>query len=81
MGLLASPNYLAQAAPISGPQDLPGHRWIVADPLRQLRLTHSQTGEVYSQSLYGAALRGMFRLPAGTLHSGVRHPPRALGRI
>lgn len=59
MGLLASPDYLAQAAPINGPPDLAGQRWIVADPLRQLRLAHSQTGEVYSQSLYGTAMRGM----------------------
>ena len=59
MGLLAAPDYLAQAAPITTPQDLPNHRWLVAEPLRQLRLTHRETGASYSQSLYGPATRGL----------------------
>ena len=59
IGLLAAPAYLAQSAPIACPQDLLGHRWVVADPLRSLELNHTETGETYRQPLYGPGLRGM----------------------
>ena len=59
MGLMAAPSYLAQSGLIESPQDLANQHWVVADPLRQLRLTHSETGERYTQSLYGPSLRGM----------------------
>ena len=59
MGLMAAPRYLAQAPAITCPQDLPPHRWLVADPLRNLHLRHVDTGEAYSLPLLGDGLRAM----------------------
>lgn len=59
MGLLAAPRYLAQAPAITSPQDLPQHRWLVADPLRTLHLNHAATGESYSQPLMSTGVRGI----------------------
>ena len=59
MGLLAAPSYLAQAPIITTPQDLHLHRWLVADPLRTLNLTRSDTGETYSQPLMGPGARSL----------------------
>ena len=57
LGLFAAPRYLAQAPAISSPQDLPAHRWLVADPLRELQLTHTTSGERYTLALQSMASR------------------------
>lgn len=59
IGLMAAPAYVARAPAIAHPDDLQRHDWVVAAPLRQIRLTHRETGERYNQPLWGPALRGM----------------------
>ena len=55
IGLVAAPDYLAGAKAIKEPKDLLAHRWLVAEPLRNLRLTHTVTGEQYAQGLHADA--------------------------